>query len=453
MRILDLFSRKAKPNELSKNQIYEALYSSLYRAFGNVPLPKYINLKDTVDKAYLINEKIYAVINKILAGNTGVKFRVYEVKDTKKFRKYSSLQSKHYNIDQTLQLKSESLEEVLIPDVDSILAHPNNYQTADELEYDLGGFLLLTGNSYLYGGVRRLTSSSPSLQLYSLPAHLVSIIAGDWINPIKGYQIDSYGLTMIPVEDIGHLKYWNPDYSTPGSHLYGMPPLRAAWRLIQSDSEALNTQLHSFLNQGAQGFIHSGGENGWTVAQAQEAKDKWNAAKGSDSAGSLVFTSAPVGFTRIGLSPVDLGVMAIRGTTLRDICSVYNVPAQLINDPSSSTYNNIKEARKALITDACLPLKEKIKGLYNRFFIPRWNKELNKNLYIDFDLSDYTELTDDLDSLYNRANSSSFISINEKREMTGFERIENPILDEPFMPMGMIPLSEMDNNTMDDEAD
>ena len=27
--------------------------------------------------------------------------------------------------------------------------------------------------------------------------------------------------------------------------------------------------------------------------------------------------------------------------------------------------------------------------------------------------------------------------------MTGFEVIENPILDEPFMPMGVIPLNEM----------
>lgn len=439
-------SRKARPaqaSQLTDNQLYELLY----KAIGNIPIPNYSGIQDTINKAYLINEKIYSIVNKIVAANNGVPFEVYEVKDERKFRKYSAMQSKEYRRDIALQLKEETLEEVNIPEIKAILKRPNSYQTGAELEEDLSLFYLITGNCYMYGGVRRKTQNSPSLELYSMPAHLVSIIFGDWMNPVKEYTIPTYGLEKIPASDIGHIKYWNPDYSSIGSQLYGMPPVRAAWRLIQSDSEGLNSQLKAFLNQGAKGFIHPKEGGQWTQTQAEEAKKQWDKVKGSEKSGSFVFTSMPVGFTNIGLSPVDLGIMAIRGTTMRDLCNIYKVPSQLFNDSASSTYNNMKEARKSLITDAALPLKEQIKGLYNRFFIPQWSKELGKNLYIDYDLSAYTELTDDLDSLYNRANNSQFISINEKREMTGFESIENPILDEPFMPMGVIPLSEFGNDS------
>ena len=91
--------------------------------------------------------------------------------------------------------------------------------------------------------------------------------------------------------------------------------------------------------------------------------------------------------------------------------------------------------------------------MLNRFFIPQWSKELGKNLYIDFDLSAYTELTDDLDSLYDRANSSQFISINEKRELTGFDRIENQMLDEILIPAGVIPSGEFINNDIENTED
>lgn len=450
--------KKAKQTPTATAVTDNQLYELLYKAIGNLPLPGYSGIQDTINKAYLINEKVYSIIGKIVNANKGVPFQVYEIKDQKKFKKYSGMQSKDFRVDVAMQLKSETLEEVEIPEINNLLRNPNSFQTGDELEEDLSGFLLLTGNSYLYGGVRRMDKNAPSIALYSMPAHLVNIVFGNWQNPIKAYSIKTYGLEEIPASDIGHLKYWNPDYNSIGSQLYGMPPLRAAWRLMQTDSEGLNSQLQAFLNQGAKGFIHPlAGSSGWTQTQAEYTKSKWDEVKGSDKAGSFVFTSAPVGFTNIGLSPVDLGIMAIRGTTMRDLCNVFHVPCQLFNDNTASTYNNMREARKALITDAALPLKEQIKGLYNRFLIPQWNLELNKNLYIDYDLSSYTELTDDLDSLYDRANNARFISLNEKREMTGFDRIDNPILDEPFMSMGDIPLSEFggdggNDNNQDDQT-
>lgn len=444
--------KKAKQANTAQALTPNQLYEMLYKAIGNIPIPNYSGIQDTVNKAYLINEKVYSIIGKITAANKGIPFEVYEIKDERKFKRYASMQSKEYRQDIALQLKEETLEQISIPEIEAILKNPNKYQTGEELEEDLGSFLLLTGNAYMYGGVRRATNNAPSLQLYSMPAHLVSIVFGDWMNPVKGYTIPTYGLEEVAANDIGHLKYWNPDYSSIGSQLYGMPPIRAAWRLVQSDSEGLNSQLQAFLNQGAKGFIHPKEGGQWTETQAKYTKDKWDETKGSGKAGGMVFTGVPIGFTNIGLSPVDLGIMAIRGTTMRDLCNIYSVPSVLFNDTSASTYNNMKEARKALITDAALPLKEQIKGLLNRFFIPQWSKELGKNLYIDFDLSAYTELTDDLDSLYTRANSSQFISINEKRELTGFDRIENQMLDEILIPAGVIPSSEfIDDNTESNE--
>ena len=41
--------------------------------------------------------------------------------------------------------------------------------------------------------------------------------------------------------------------------------------------------------------------------------------------------------------------------SIKDLCNIYNVPVTLLNNTESSTYNNVKEAKKALYQNCVIP--------------------------------------------------------------------------------------------------
>lgn len=436
-RFSRLFRKEGK--EGVENQLYRMLYNMIG---DNVALPKYKGIKEVISDAYLINDKIYAIITRIVAANNGVPWEIYEVKDKRKARSYHGLQSKHHRLDIAMHLKEQAFEPIVINELEKLFTLPNDYETINELEGALSSFYLLTGNAYLYTGVKRPDKYGAPLSLHAMPSHITEIVpSGNILNPIKGYRVEGWYKDFIEREDVGHIKMWNPEYSQSGSQLYGMPPLRAAWKVLGQDNEAVNAMFKAFYNTGAYGILSGEKGENWTPQQAKQVRKMWRDATGSNNFRKLVFASEPVKWTQIGVSPVDLAIISARKMTLRDLCNIYKVPAELLNDPEGSTYNNMKEARKGLITDAALPLKETIKGLLQRHVVDKWGQALGKELYLDFDLNAYLELQDDLDGLYTRMNMANWITANEKREVTGFEKLSSSIMDEPLLPAGYIPAS------------
>jgi hypothetical protein len=96
-----------------------------------------------------------------------------------------------------------------------------------------------------------------------------------------------------------------------------------------------------------------------------------------------------MGFTPLGLSPVDLDLLNAENMDLRALCNVYQVPSQLLNDPDNKTFSNTKEGEKALTVRCAIPALASIRDQFNRKFQKDWNA---KGRVIDFDTSVYTEL-------------------------------------------------------------
>ena len=63
----------------------------------------------------------------------------------------------------------------------------------------------------------------------------------------------------------------------------------------------------------------------------------------------------------------DLQLLEKGVVNLRSICSVYGVDSSLFNDPANQTYNNRKEAEKALYTNAIIPLADKVGQKHTSF--------------------------------------------------------------------------------------
>lgn len=451
MNILDLFRKKAANQQLTQTTVDNQLFKTLLQNIGfGVPIIDVVNQTDAINKGYLYNNIVYSVVNRIVNSCSGIPWNYYIERERNAKAKYNrAIINK--DLDTAIYIKETQFEIDNSTETAQLLLHPNNYERFNDLVTNLIAFYEITGNGYIYG-IRREGGDKKVLEMHQMPAHLVEIIFGTYFNPIKGYILDGYIRNEIPADQVMHIKNFNPDYSQLGNWLYGLSPIQASARLLTLSNSSLQTQISQYQNYGARGILTGAANSNWTDDQVKQVKALWDAKRGDNSKGDIIVAGEPMQWTQIGLSPVDLSIIESNKLTKRDICAIYNVPSQLVGDNESSTYNNMKEARKALITDASLPAMEKVKDGFNRFLLTDKDKGL-----IDYDLSAFIELQDDMNQLATTLNAMWWLTGNEKRVATGKQRIELPIMDEVLMPMGSIPASDfssepnIDDKLNDDE--
>jgi len=237
---------------------------------------------------------------------------------------------------------------------------------ADIIE-QMGGYLLLRGNSYCFTVKPAAGSKRGQLQeMYVLPAHRVKPKAGErYIDPVKGYRFDEGNgkATDYEREQIIHVKYWNPD-----SAIEGLSPLVAMGKMATAANSAIDTQVGQFQNQGPKGIIYDeSDESPWTAEQAGNVRRWWNSFfTGGRRQGEMPIVGGKLGYLQLGLSATDLDTLEALQVTTRQLCSGYGYPAELLNDKAASTYNNVSEARKAAITDSVLPFLRRLRDGVNR---------------------------------------------------------------------------------------
>ena len=88
---------------------------------------------------------------------------------------------------------------------------------------------------------------------------------------------------------------------------------------------------------------------------------------GTNNYGKIKVTNKDLSYIQMAMSSADLQLIEKNVINLRSICSVYGVDSSLFNDPANQTYNNRKEAEKALYTNAIIPLAKKISQKHTKF--------------------------------------------------------------------------------------
>lgn len=146
---------------------------------------------------------------------------------------------------------------------------------------------------------------------------------------------------------------------------------------------------------------------------------------------------------QVAMSPQDMDWL--QGTKLlaQEIASVYRVPTQLLGIEGSQTYANFAEAKIAFYTQAVLPLMD----LYV--------SEINRFLGGDFEGATVCYQSEDIEALEplraeKRAEllRTDVLTINEKRELLGYEPREEGEANMLFVQPNDIPL---DDTFADDE--
>jgi HK97 family phage portal protein len=421
-------------------------------SFGIAPIAFDDDPEKYIDEAYSFNPDVYAVVNGITGAAASVPMVVHEVVDEKAAREYYNVKrNNRYRGGERAMIETRKLRkkafEIADPndDIVKLLEQPNPLQSWEELLINVLGFKLITGNSYVHGNE---LSDGRFGELWVMPPQLTHIIADKSTETlIKSYVLDVYGYNQpIPAETVMHMKYWNPDYTVPGTHLYGMSPLKAARKSVISSNQGLTALAKALENSGAAGMLYPDDPDVTELGDEQRAQlQRWfdQNRKGADNYKSALITTAKMGWTPFGMSPVDLEIIEARKMATRDICNVYRYPSALMNDPETKTNSNVSEARKQLYQEAVVPELEMFYSSLNKFIVPRFNKTSGKRYHIDYDLNAVEALSDNMVEKAEWLNKAWWISPNQKLQEMNFDPIDDVSFDQPFIPMGLVPLSDV----------
>jgi phage portal protein BeeE len=159
-------------------------------------------------------------------------------------------------------------------------------------------------------------------------------------------------------------------------------------------------------------------------------------------------TPSNLKWSAFGLSPVDLNIAKGKEEMAVELSNVYHVPISMISQ-ANSTENNMIEGRKALITDAVIPIVEARKSVYQRKLLPKFGD----NLVIEYDYTIFSELQEDLEKLSKTAAAMWWITPNERRAMTNYDQKKDPLMDRIYTPTGLIPLEDLGMNMEDVDSE
>ena len=431
----------SKKNQNTNEQYNRAIYNWL----GNSVLWNNENDDSYITQGYQKNATIYSLINLITKAATTIPFQVYEKTNENDYKRYKALTSGMMDaasIQKASLLQKNALVELQDTELHKILERPNPAQSYNAWLTELIAFGKLTGNRYIYGiGPDTGANVGKFTELYVMPSQVMEIISNGIMEPVSKYKLEYNGTKYIDASEICHIKDFNPYYDGTGSHMYGQSPLRAGLRSLTTNNEAVQTGVKYLQNQTARGLLTS--EMGdINEVQAQQLKDKFRRQhQGSDNAGDIIITPNKMSWVNFGLNASDVSLIAQYNASIKDLCNIYNVPVQLLNNTDSSSYNNMKEAKKALYQNAVIPELVKIKDELNRWLAPKYGDKL----CIEFDFSVIPEMQEETEKVVDQLSKAWWITPNEKRSAMNYGKDEeNTQLDDYFIPANLIPTNPSD---------
>ena len=437
---LDRF-KFSKKNQNTNEQYNRAIYNWL----GNSVHWNKENDDSYITQGYQKNATIYSLINLITKAATTIPFQIYEKTNENDYKRYKALTSGMMDaasIQKASLLQKNALVELQDTELHKILERPNPAQSYNAWITELIAFGKLTGNRYIYGiGPDTGANVGKFTELYVMPSQVMEIISNGIMEPVSKYKLEYNGTKYINASEICHIKDFNPYYDGTGSHLYGQSPLRAGLRSLTTNNEAVQTGVKYLQNQTARGLLTS--EMGdINEVQAQQLKDKFKRQhQGSDNAGDIIITPNKMSWVNFGLNASDISLIAQYNASVKDLCNIYNVPVQLLNNTDSSSYNNMKEFKKALYQNAVIPELIKIKDELNRWLAPKYGDKL----CIEFDFSVIPEMQEETEKVVDQLSKAWWITPNEKRSAMNYGKDEdNTQLDDYFIPANLIPTNPSD---------
>lgn len=312
----------------------------------------------------------------------------------------------------------------------ALIDRPNPMQGQFEFMESLISHLYLSGNTYVESvSPLAFSRKDPPRELYVLRPDRIRIIP-DPVELVSGYEYRAGGqVVTFPKDQVLHMKMFNPldDY-------YGLSPVQVAALAINklNEGDKWNSALlqNAAVPSGALISSQRLGDEQFNrlVSQFQEKY------QGAINARKPLLLEDGLDWKELSVTPKDMDWIEGHKFSALQIAQIYNVPAELIGI-GSATHQNRKEARKALYTEVVLPALRRLRDAFNNWLVPRFGDKLA----LDINTDKVEAMSEDRDSLWERVTKSDFLTVNEKREIIGYEAIKGGdvvMLSSTLAPLG-----------------
>lgn len=366
------------------------------------PLTTPANYEAFAHKGYNHNLVVYTAISKITTACGSVEWNLF-----KKTRGRKS--------------DWEELEQHPLLD---LLHRPNPMQSTSEFIESLVGFKKIAGNSYVEAS--KPSSNRPPLELWPVRPDKMRIVPGTKGYPLKfefkyGDRVKYWDVDQITLKsDILHMKTFNPV-----DDWYGLSPIQAMLLSMDQYNAGQRWNLSLLQNEARPSGIlqmavtKDNPRGSLTDTQYQQLKAQVEEKTGPFNSGRPMILQGGLEWKQMALSPKDMDFLQLKSTTANDIAVAYGVPAELLG-LGTKTFANYKEARLAFYEDTVLPTLGSLRDSFNQWLAPMFGDDL----YIDYNEDSIDALVEKREQKYTSLQQSTFLTINEKREAAGYERIE-----------------------------
>ena len=323
-----------------------------------------------------------------------------------------------------------------------LIKRPNPFESRHALLVRLYSFLLLSGNSYL----EPVMLDGKPRELFVLRPDRMKIKVGPKGYP-SGYEytVGSSKVTYNVGNVRGQLPILHIKDFHPTDDNYGLSSVEpAAFSIdVHNQSNAFSKSLLQNSARPSGALVYSGGESG-TEALTDEQFTRLKAEleekyMGPKNAGRPMLLEGGLDWKEMSLAPKDMEQAEAKQQSARDIALAFGVPPQLLGIPGDNTYTNYSQAVRALYRQTVIPLVNHVCEDFTNFFGPTYGSEF----LVKTDLDTLEALADERKELWERVNNAKFLTVDEKRLATGYDKYKkDPKVGESiFGPLNEVPLS------------
>lgn len=446
--------------------VKNSLFAPIREINNSIALYPSWNITDQT-KRYTATDDIYSIIRLISTTAALVPLYGYEIKpDKKAFNDLQRQLKKSVNPIKLKALSTKALED--LPEGDplaDLIEDP--HETMSKYEF----FEVIYASLPLYGEVFILKvrvelgpNRGKVIKLgFMHPANVVLRVSNTVPQRVLGYDYVVNGQVVmknIPLEDVIHIKYFNPEVGMNGDELRGLSPIKVLIpRLTRMDSE-MNVSVAQLQNGGVPGIVFEKGEITESTVEVTGMRKNnfYNYLSRNDSTGAPYFANGDMGYIQIGAMLADMQVAELANIDFKKLCNAFGVSDVLFNSTDTNSENNVNIQTKRLYTNTVLPDVYRVRdslimGLVNEFkdgFIYTDSEGViskipgdNKQRHIEADISDISELHEDLGKKATWLVNAYWLTPNEKREAMKYERFDNELMDQPVIPAGLQTLEDL----------
>lgn len=390
-----------------------------------------------IDKGYLRNDAVYSIVSKNAEKCSQVNLYHLSIKreERKTAQEYLQLTKGPVNDKVIKEMgrmrKTMTDDKIIDSPLQKLLSKPNRQQTQSEWIEDIVGLRELQGEGNIWLNI--LEGQKRPIEIMNIPKNQLLLVS-DGYDP---WKIIAYEFILS-----GNTYRWNTDrvimwkYSNPITrdavslaHLRGLAPLHAGIVLTQGMNEADIRVATSNKNGGASGLAYRTDLlKEPTVEQRVDMRSQFNSAVNSNEmANKIAILGGQWGYLNFAVSAKDQQLLEQYGVGFKRLCRIFKTPAGIF-DEGNSTYDNQREWNRNWIYSKVSPIMYGLAGKLNDSLLPKFDLDPERHI-IDCDISILPELATDLKEQVAALKDATWLSDNEKRAASGFDKLDSPMLN------------------------